>query len=142
VTPTLTFTCSICGEPSGNICVYCTKDACGNHLCERCHKCSDCCECEVRLEAQPEPVVYTHGYVFEVHGEAVEPESEPGAEPVGEAEAAAEMLILEETVVSEEAGGAVVEETVLTIMPAEAAEDPVEVEPEATEPRTEPDERK
>jgi len=87
-------------------------------------------------------VVYTHGYVFEVHGEAVEPESEPGAEPVGEAEAAAEMLILEKTVVSEGSGGAVVEETVLTIIPVEAEVEPVEVEPEPTEPPTEPDERK
>ena len=41
-----TFTCSICGEVSQRICVYCTKDACGNHLCERCHRCSDCCECD------------------------------------------------------------------------------------------------
>jgi hypothetical protein len=46
----LTFTCSICGEVSRDICVYCTKDACPNHLCERCHRCSDCCECEVHLE--------------------------------------------------------------------------------------------
>lgn len=41
-----TFTCSICGEPSHRICVYCTKDACGNHLCDRCQRCSDCCECD------------------------------------------------------------------------------------------------
>jgi hypothetical protein len=27
------FSCSICGEPSTEICVYCTKDACPNHLC-------------------------------------------------------------------------------------------------------------
>jgi hypothetical protein len=54
VTPTLTFTCSICCEPSQMICVYCTKDACGNHLCERCHRCSDCCECELRLDESPE----------------------------------------------------------------------------------------
>jgi hypothetical protein len=52
-----TFTCSICGEGSRDICVFCTKDACANHLCERCRRCSDCCECEVRLvewEAEPE----------------------------------------------------------------------------------------
>jgi hypothetical protein len=42
-----TFTCSICGETSRHICVFCTKDACRNHLCERCHRCSDCCECEM-----------------------------------------------------------------------------------------------
>ena len=50
MTPAPTFTCSICGEPSQTICVYCTKDACGNHLCERCSRCSDCCECEVHLQ--------------------------------------------------------------------------------------------
>lgn len=43
-----TFTCSICGEASHKICVYCTKDACGNHLCERCFRCSDCCQCDMR----------------------------------------------------------------------------------------------
>ena len=45
------FTCSICGEPSSEICVCCTKDACGNHRCDRCKRCSDCCECEVPLSA-------------------------------------------------------------------------------------------
>lgn len=44
------FTCSICGEPSSSICVYCTKDACANHLCEHCGRCSDCCECHLLLE--------------------------------------------------------------------------------------------
>ena len=47
------FTCSICGEESTRICVRCTKDACNNHICEKCLKCSDCCECEVALS---EPV--------------------------------------------------------------------------------------
>ena len=46
---TAVFTCSICGEPSKDICVGCTKDACANHRCERCKRCSDCCECEVPL---------------------------------------------------------------------------------------------
>jgi hypothetical protein len=46
------FTCSICGEASSNICAYCTKDACGNHRCERCKRCSDCCECEYPLSAE------------------------------------------------------------------------------------------
>jgi hypothetical protein len=50
------FRCSICGEPSTQICVYCTKDACPNHLCERCGRCSDCCECKV-IEA----IVATEG---------------------------------------------------------------------------------
>lgn len=45
-----TFSCSICSEPSQQICVYCTKDACGNHLCVKCRRCSDCCECTVPLD--------------------------------------------------------------------------------------------
>jgi len=51
---TAVFTCSICGEPSKDICVFCTKDACANHRCERCRRCSDCCECEVPLSAVAE----------------------------------------------------------------------------------------
>jgi hypothetical protein len=43
------FFCSICGEESLRICARCTKDACNNHICEKCLKCSDCCECEVVL---------------------------------------------------------------------------------------------
>lgn len=42
----MTFTCTICGEPSTDICVYCTKDCCANHRCEKCLRCSDCCECD------------------------------------------------------------------------------------------------
>ena len=49
-----TFCCSICGDPSTAICVYCTKDACSNHLCKKCLRCSDCCECEVPLNAKSE----------------------------------------------------------------------------------------
>ncbi|MCC6586415.1 MAG: hypothetical protein IT168_06830 [Bryobacterales bacterium] len=56
MTPTATnngaerqYACSICGEPSTRICHHCTKDACGNHLCEKCNFCSDCCRCEVPL---------------------------------------------------------------------------------------------
>ena len=44
----VTFACSICGEPSTSICVYCTKDMCPNHLCEKCLRCSDCCQCEAK----------------------------------------------------------------------------------------------
>ncbi len=51
MTEARTFTCSICGDPSTEICVYCTKDACPNHLCRKCQRCSDCCECEVPLES-------------------------------------------------------------------------------------------
>ena len=49
------FTCSICGEESTRICARCTKDACENHLCEKCLRCSDCCECEIALA---EPTTY------------------------------------------------------------------------------------
>jgi hypothetical protein len=45
--------CSICGEESTRICSRCTKDACNNHLCEKCYRCSDCCECEVTLSDSP-----------------------------------------------------------------------------------------
>lgn len=38
--------CYICREPSEEICRRCTRDACANHLCEKCARCSDCCECE------------------------------------------------------------------------------------------------
>ena len=41
------FICSICGEPSTDICVRCTKDACANHLCTKCQRCSDCCTCDL-----------------------------------------------------------------------------------------------
>ena len=54
-TEAATFTCSICGEPSTEICISCTKDSCRNHRCQRCKRCSDCCECEVPLsEMEPE----------------------------------------------------------------------------------------
>jgi hypothetical protein len=46
MTEASSFTCSICGEPSKDICVWCTKDACPNHLCGKCRRCSDCCACE------------------------------------------------------------------------------------------------
>ena len=52
------FLCSICYEESTRICALCTKDACNNHLCEKCRRCSDCCECEVKLsdEAKGPPL--------------------------------------------------------------------------------------
>ena len=56
MTEVRTFTCSICGDPSTEICVYCTKDACENHICRKCLRCSDCCECEVPLNPEePHP---------------------------------------------------------------------------------------
>jgi hypothetical protein len=65
IASTAVFTCSICGEPSTDICVFCTKDACANHRCTRCKGCSDCCECEVPLSAE------------EVHIEAETPAPAP-----------------------------------------------------------------
>lgn len=56
MTPTAAYICSICGEPSVSICAYCTKDACPNHVCERCARCSDCCACEVRRAELHEPL--------------------------------------------------------------------------------------
>jgi hypothetical protein len=53
------FTCSICEQESTQICEYCTKDTCADHLCTSCMRCSDCCECDVPLTVQPNgiPVV-------------------------------------------------------------------------------------
>ena len=69
------FICSIWGEESTRICARCTKDACDNHLCEKCLRCSDCCECEVTLsEPVPEPA-------RPVVRAAVTVEPEPGPEP-------------------------------------------------------------
>ncbi len=82
MTNTLTFTCTICGEPSTAICAYCTKDACGNHLCERCGRCSDCCECEIRLE---EPAEHT--------GNGAQPAA---MEPAGTIEIEPEPPVIEE----------------------------------------------
>lgn len=48
------FACSICEQESSRICARCTKDTCSNHLCEKCGACSDCCDCEIRLDAEPE----------------------------------------------------------------------------------------
>lgn len=86
------FLCSICGEESTRICARCTKDACDNHLCEKCRRCSDCCECEVMLSQHaPESVrAVLHPetaappvaeLVFEP---LVEPQPEPPPEPASE----------------------------------------------------------
>src|SRR5208283_5615378 len=75
------FACSICGEESTQICARCTKDACDNHFCPKCRRCSDCCECEVALN---EPVheaarVVVRSVVSEP--ESTAPELEPEPEP-------------------------------------------------------------
>jgi hypothetical protein len=74
------FTCSICGEESIRICVRCTKDACNNHLCEKCLRCSDCCECEVALS---EP---THETVRMVVRAAIAEEDTAGTDVIAPAE--------------------------------------------------------
>lgn len=84
---TVVLTCSICGEPSHDICVFCTKDACTNHRCDRCKRCSDCCECDVPLsaaEAHVEPVAEAPVEIVavpEVSIFAPEPEPEPTRPP-------------------------------------------------------------
>src|ERR1700693_5090861 len=76
------FTCSICGEESTRICARCTKDACDNHLCEKCLRCSDCCECEVTLSRPihetARPVVRATAALMEAELPA---EWEPDPEP-------------------------------------------------------------
>jgi hypothetical protein len=68
-----TFQCSICGDRSTKLCVNCTKDACNNHLCDRCHRCSDCCLCDLPANA-PEAVSQAE------IGEQLSPDSETGNE--------------------------------------------------------------
>ena len=74
------FVCSICGEESTRICARCTKDACNNHLCEKCLRCSDCCECEVALsEPVPSVTVGSARAVFRAatRGPNIEPDTPP-----------------------------------------------------------------
>jgi hypothetical protein len=52
--PAAQFRCHICADPSTHICLYCTKDACDNHVCVKCGRCSDCCACEVHLDETPQ----------------------------------------------------------------------------------------
>ncbi len=68
------FTCSICGEEASRICVRCTKDACSNHVCEKCRRCSDCCECEVSLDE-------AHEFPAAVHASPPRQEPEPDPDP-------------------------------------------------------------
>jgi transcription elongation factor Elf1 len=71
------FTCSICGEPSSEICVFCTKDACGNHRCDRCKRCSDCCECEVPLSAAEAEIAVPVDSPAEPPAEVPQPDAQP-----------------------------------------------------------------
>jgi hypothetical protein len=76
------FVCSICGEPAGGICVYCTKDACGNHRCDRCKRCSDCCECEIPLSAAEAPIILEEEVVIQPDSPVqLEASAEPPPQP-------------------------------------------------------------
>ena len=68
------FNCTICGEESTRICVRCTKDTCANHLCAKCGRCSDCCECEVPLDGPMHAAVPVHE-----PGEPAPPVQEPAS---------------------------------------------------------------
>jgi hypothetical protein len=76
------FVCSICSEESTRICVRCTKDACNNHLCEKCGRCSDCCECEVTLEEAPHALpLHSARAVFQAVTGITQPEPAPEPAP-------------------------------------------------------------
>jgi hypothetical protein len=61
------------------ICARCTKDACNNHLCEKCLRCSDCCECEVTLAEHPAPAVSARSVFPRPEPEPpLDPQPEPG----------------------------------------------------------------
>jgi hypothetical protein len=75
------FICSICGEESTRICARCTKDACDNHLCEKCLRCSDCCECEVTLFKPVYESVRPVAHAAAVVEAELPPELEPDPEP-------------------------------------------------------------
>src|SRR5438477_1666075 len=74
------FVCSICGEESTRICTRCTKDSCNNHICDKCGRCSDCCECEVTLSDHALPAA-TARSVFPKPEPVPEPLPEPLPEP-------------------------------------------------------------
>jgi hypothetical protein len=81
------FMCSICGEEAVRICARCTKDVCGNHLCEKCLRCSDCCECDLALsEPVPNAPPASARTVFRAVTGAATPDPELGPESELEAE--------------------------------------------------------
>lgn len=112
------FQCSICGEESTRICARCTKDACDNHLCEKCLKCSDCCECEVKLSNHaPETVrAVLHPEVVAPPEPMVESPLEaeldtPEAEPEVAAEAGHAAIVADDVPVQTEGEAEVAENT-------------------------------
>lgn len=72
-----TFTCSICGEASREICVFCTKDTCANHVCQRCHRCSDCCACDMPLTIVQEEIAPTGARPVQTTQPEIAPEEAP-----------------------------------------------------------------
>ena len=72
------FPCSICEQDATRICVSCTKDACSNHLCERCACCSDCCECDLILQERVPEAPMIHA--------ATPPSPVPEPEPIPDPE--------------------------------------------------------
>lgn len=78
------FICSICGEESTRICTRCTKDACDNHLCEKCLRCSDCCECEVSLSQPVRVVVHANTPAAEPTPQQATAAPEPSLPPPDE----------------------------------------------------------
>jgi hypothetical protein len=60
------------------ICASCTKDACDNHLCDRCGCCSDCCECDVPLD---EPATEVHAASPPQPSDVGDPAPEPDWPP-------------------------------------------------------------
>ncbi len=82
------FLCAICEEESTRICVGCTKDTCGNHLCEKCGCCSDCCGCEVSLEPYEAPAA---GLVKHPREPEPQPHPMPDPDPAPEPEPGPEL---------------------------------------------------
>lgn len=77
----MAFFCSICEEESTRICANCTKDTCGNHLCEKCGCCSDCCNCEIALaDDEQENVVFVRQTSSPPHPHPM-PDPDPAPEP-------------------------------------------------------------
>ena len=83
------FFCSICSEESTRICARCTKDTCSNHICDKCGRCSDCCECEITLSEHAPPAVSARSLFPRPEQSAVvteeaafpEPDPEPTPDP-------------------------------------------------------------
>ena len=78
------FVCSICEQESTQICEYCTKDTCADHLCTSCLRCSDCCECDVPLTAQPNGIPLVEEALAELAPVTEEEPQQPEGVPLAE----------------------------------------------------------